>query len=98
MNRLLAPFLALVGLAVSACAPLQQGALRYSGKPQTGFSENWFTSFDGARLGLSTWKAVSPWAACPPPTPSATDPDVIVVTSCDLQLDPEFRETVIVAV
>jgi alpha-beta hydrolase superfamily lysophospholipase len=56
MNRLLVPLMALVGAVLSACAPLQQGALKYSGQPKTGFSDNWFTSFDGARLGLSTWK------------------------------------------
>jgi alpha-beta hydrolase superfamily lysophospholipase len=40
----------------AACAPLQQGALPFEGEPQGGFSDNWFTSFDGARLGLSTWR------------------------------------------
>jgi len=98
MSRLLAPFLALVGAVLSACAPLQQGALKFSGQAQPGFSENWFTSFDGARLGLTTWKPPSP---CPQPVQSADDPNVIIVSSCGKYPPrPEFvgPETVIVAV
>jgi alpha-beta hydrolase superfamily lysophospholipase len=47
-------------LLAAACAPLQQGALQYDGKPAVGFSDNWFTSFDGARLGLDVWQAQKP--------------------------------------
>ena len=39
-----------------ACAPAQpsgaQEVMTLDGAPAAGFSENWFTSFDGARLGL----------------------------------------------
>jgi alpha-beta hydrolase superfamily lysophospholipase len=45
-------------LLAAACAPLQQGALKFNGEPETGFSDHWFTSFDGARLGLDVWQAV----------------------------------------
>lgn len=45
----------LVGLA-AACAPVQQLALTYDSEPQAGFSENWFTSFDGAKLGLNVYR------------------------------------------
>jgi alpha-beta hydrolase superfamily lysophospholipase len=48
-------FLVLLGLVASACAPFQQVALKYDRQPQPGFSEHWFTSFDGARLGLDTY-------------------------------------------
>ncbi|RYZ15311.1 MAG: alpha/beta fold hydrolase [Alphaproteobacteria bacterium] len=57
--RFAAALAGLVALMTSACAPLQQGALRYDVDPAPGFSEHWFTSFDGARLGLDTYEARS---------------------------------------
>lgn len=72
-------------LLAAACAPLQQGALRYNGEPAVGFSENWFTSFDGARLGLDVWRAAEP--ASSPAGSEAFGPNA-----------DEMRETVIVAV
>jgi alpha-beta hydrolase superfamily lysophospholipase len=53
--RFLAPLLGLMLALVSACAPLKQSAFRLDSEPAVGFSENWFTSFDGAKLGLNTW-------------------------------------------
>jgi alpha-beta hydrolase superfamily lysophospholipase len=53
MRRLLSGLLLIVA---TACAPLQQGALPFDSAPQAGFSDNWFTSFDGARLGLNVWR------------------------------------------
>lgn len=47
------------GILVSGCAPLQQGALTLAQPDRPGFSEHWFTSFDGARLGLDVYQ---PWA------------------------------------
>ena len=47
-------------LLATACAPLQQGALQYDGTPKASFSDNWFTSFDGARLGLDVWQPATP--------------------------------------
>jgi acylglycerol lipase len=43
-------------LLASACTPVQQSALRYDMEPTPGFSEHWFTSFDGARLGLDVYE------------------------------------------
>jgi len=55
-SRLVAAMVGLIGL-VSACAPpLQQTALKYDAAPEPGFSEHWFTSFDGARLGLDVYE------------------------------------------
>lgn len=45
----------LVWLALGACAPLQQGALTLDRAEAPGFHDGWFTSFDGARLGLDTY-------------------------------------------
>jgi len=50
-----APFLLALAL-VSACAPLQQGALQIETPDPPGFSGNVFTSFDGARLGLDVYQ------------------------------------------
>ena len=47
-------------LLLSACAPLQQKALAPAIDPAPGFSKSWFTSFDGARLGLDTYRARLP--------------------------------------
>lgn len=48
-------FLAVFTLVASACAPFQQGPLPYQAKPEPALSENGFTSFDGAKLGLDTY-------------------------------------------
>lgn len=55
-SRLGAALAVLVTLFAAACAPLQQGALAYNIDPAPGFSEHWFTSFDGARLGLDVYE------------------------------------------
>jgi acylglycerol lipase len=55
---------------------VQQFALNYDSEPQAGFSENWFTSFDGAKLGLNVYR---PMAPCIPQRP---DVDYVVVTGC----------------
>jgi alpha-beta hydrolase superfamily lysophospholipase len=47
-------------LLISACAPLQQKALAPAADPAPGFSDTWFTSFDGARLGLGAYRARAP--------------------------------------
>lgn len=51
---------AFTALALSACAPLQQAALAVDAPPEPSFSDNWFTSFDGARLGLDVYPARMP--------------------------------------
>jgi alpha-beta hydrolase superfamily lysophospholipase len=58
--------LALAVLALSACAPLQQAALTPVTPPAPGFSDNWFTSFDGARLGLNVYPARAPTTGAGP--------------------------------
>jgi len=50
----------LLALLLSACAPLQQNALAIDTPPTPSFSDTWFTSFDGARLGLDTYRARAP--------------------------------------
>jgi alpha-beta hydrolase superfamily lysophospholipase len=47
--------LAFVVLSLAACAPFQQGAFRSDAKPQPDFAGETFTTFDGAKLGLSQW-------------------------------------------
>jgi len=47
-------------LLISACAPLQQKALAPAADPAPGFSDTWFTSFDGARLGLGAYHSRAP--------------------------------------
>ncbi len=49
----------LLALGSAACAPLQQKALAAQGAPEAAFSDKWFTSFDGARLGLDVYPARS---------------------------------------
>jgi alpha-beta hydrolase superfamily lysophospholipase len=56
MKRIAASLVGLMLAALSACAPLQQGALNYLSQPAAGFSDHWFTSFDGARLGLDVYR------------------------------------------
>ncbi len=52
---------AFIALALSAsCAPLQQAALAPDKPAEPGFSDNWLTSFDGARLGLDVYPARMP--------------------------------------
>ncbi len=58
--------LGIVLLLASACTPVQQFALRYDTEPAPAFSDNWFTSFDGARLGLDVYE---PRSAGPGPGP-----------------------------
>ena len=55
IKALFAPFLLAFAL-VSACAPLQQGALQIEKPDPPGFSGSVFTSFDGARLGLDVYQ------------------------------------------
>jgi alpha-beta hydrolase superfamily lysophospholipase len=42
-------------LGLSGCAPLRQGPLSLSQPVTPGFGGGWFTSFDGARLGLDVY-------------------------------------------
>ncbi|MEZ6028422.1 MAG: alpha/beta fold hydrolase [Hyphomonadaceae bacterium] len=49
----------LVATVAAACAPLQQGPLTLDMPPAPDFAGGWFTSFDGARLGLDTYEPVS---------------------------------------
>jgi alpha-beta hydrolase superfamily lysophospholipase len=42
-------------LSLAACAPFRQGAFLPDGEPLPGFAGETFTTFDGARLGLSQW-------------------------------------------
>lgn len=49
-----------LSLLLSACAPLQQNALATTTDEVPDFSDSWFTSFDGARLGLDTYRARAP--------------------------------------
>lgn len=51
---------ACAGLMLAACAPVQQSALTPDTLPDPGFSDHWFTSFDGAKLGLDVYSARSP--------------------------------------
>ena len=49
--------------ALAGCAPMVQHALQQpSGFAGPSFSGDHFTSFDGAPLGLKTWKAEGPYA------------------------------------
>jgi alpha-beta hydrolase superfamily lysophospholipase len=76
MLRLLSGLLLLLA---AACAPLQQGALSSDGQRQPGFSDNWFPSFDGARLGLDTWTPARPEApAISGPNPGS-DPETVII-------------------
>jgi alpha-beta hydrolase superfamily lysophospholipase len=107
MNRWLATFFAFALTALSACAPLQQGALG-NAKAEPGFSDNWFTSFDGARLGLTTWtpteaaKAVALGAQLDAQGPSAEERDDGSLVVRHFIKDAKGRvpplETIIVAV
>ena len=50
------PLLLSIIAFLAACAPLQQAGLRPSAPVKPGFSDAWFTSFDGAKLGLNIWR------------------------------------------
>jgi acylglycerol lipase len=73
MRRMIRNAIALlfVGL-MAACAPLQQSALRLDAPVQAGFSEGHFTSFDGAKLGLSVWRPEAE-------TGAGVEPDVVII-------------------
>lgn len=58
--RLKALMWGLLALAAAACAPLQQKALATPLEAGPAFSDGWFTSFDGARLGLDVYPARAP--------------------------------------
>lgn len=47
-------------LMLAGCAPLQQKAMVAATRPVPSFSATWFTSFDGARLGLDVYAARAP--------------------------------------
>lgn len=49
---------AVLALMLAACAPVKQGAMTFDTPVAAGFSGGVFTSFDGAKLGLSVWKPV----------------------------------------
>lgn len=51
---------------LSACAPFQQAAPPSREFPEAGFSDNWFISFDGARLGLDVYRPLAPAAGAGP--------------------------------
>lgn len=56
LARAMHAVIALAALCVSAgCALQWQSGLAVSGAASPGFSDGWFRSFDGARLGLSVW-------------------------------------------
>ena len=57
VRRVAAAVGGLLALAVSACAPLQQKALAVPARLEAAFSDHWFTSFDGAQLGLDVYPA-----------------------------------------
>ena len=63
--------------AVAACAPVQQFAMSYNSEPAVGFSDNWFTTFDGARLGLNTWKPEAGEEQVS--GPSAAEPEIVII-------------------
>jgi alpha-beta hydrolase superfamily lysophospholipase len=100
MRRLLSGFALMLAVA---CAPLQQGALPFDSQPQANFSDTWFTSFDGARLGLSTWRPAPP-EPLPPECGARADrtvtPTEIRIVTCDTHEDIYGKrpETVIIAV
>jgi alpha-beta hydrolase superfamily lysophospholipase len=48
-------FLVISMLIAAACAPFQQSALQYDKEPAPELAGHWFTSFDGARLGLDVY-------------------------------------------
>lgn len=56
---------------LAACAPMQQAGLRPTAPMKPGFSGDWFTSFDGAQLGLTTWR--------PAPRPGLAGPGLVIV-------------------
>jgi alpha-beta hydrolase superfamily lysophospholipase len=58
---------------LAACAPVQQAGLQPTGIVRPGFSGEWFTSFDGAKLGLTTWRPAQPLGE------DGADPNLVIV-------------------
>jgi alpha-beta hydrolase superfamily lysophospholipase len=65
---------------LAACAPLQQGALQLGRASDASFSENWFTSFDGAQLGLNVWRPDAPVSNAFGPDADAAEEDTLTET------------------
>jgi alpha-beta hydrolase superfamily lysophospholipase len=59
-GRPVTALLLLLVALLAACAPMKQGALAPADPVQPGFTESWFESFDGARLGLNVWRPAQP--------------------------------------
>jgi alpha-beta hydrolase superfamily lysophospholipase len=93
MSSRLVPLLGLLMLCLSACAPVMQQAMTVANiNPAVGFSNSWFTSYDGAKLGLSVWKA----AAQPAKTEQGLGPEADSADAAEgANADPEI---VIIAV
>ena len=72
-------FLGMFVVLLAACAPVQQFALTYDDAAKAGFSDNWFTSFDGARLGLTVHHPAPEPDPQPGFGPSATQQDTVIV-------------------
>jgi len=64
--RLISAPVAIFLLFLAACAPLQQKALVQDAPSAPGFGDAWFTSFDGAKLGLDVYRARAPSAGAGP--------------------------------
>src|ERR1700753_619456 len=58
---------------LGACAPMQQSGLHPTTLVKPGFSGDWFTSFDGARLGLTTWRPAQPLGE------TSADPNLVII-------------------
>lgn len=87
----------LIGLALAACAPLQQQALRPVSIPVPGFDGNVFTSFDGAKLGLTTWRPLAP---CEAELAEAASQgrEIICLPPGEVRAEYRERNTVIIAI
>lgn len=70
---------AMLAALVSACAPVKQGALTLDAPFQSGFSEGWFTSFDGAQLGLSAWRPQEATQTLDTQAPGARAPNIVII-------------------
>lgn len=72
----------LFAIGVAACAPVQQLAMRPSGPVTPSFNGDSFTTFDGARLGLSVWGPDEPrvqLASFGPSAAETSDTDELVI-------------------
>ncbi|HVY89507.1 MAG TPA: alpha/beta fold hydrolase [Hyphomonadaceae bacterium] len=104
MSNRLAPLFGVLMLCLSACAPVMQQAMTVGRvTPATGFSDNWFTSYDGARLGLSVWKPTAEPSKSEPSFGPNADADCPALTNdavvlCDLVSVPAKPQVVIIAV